>query len=148
MAKKDKAKSKPAKTPKSIAGVKLPKEFRMTGDALAGLITSPMVRELAADVLIAVAGAITANRRPKDAAANLAGNVADAGKGAASGAQTATEAVAGVVVEAARRILPSAVTGEGEATTAKNAGGDVRPATRTTAAKGRRRPSAETRREH
>lgn len=111
--KRTKDKSKAAKTPKSDASVKLPKNFKLSGETLASLITSPVVREMAADVLIAVAGALAANRRPQKAAANLAGNASDAAAAVSAGAQTATGAVAGVVAEAARRILPSSTTAEG-----------------------------------
>ncbi|MDF3061971.1 MAG: hypothetical protein K0S06_2080 [Microvirga sp.] len=118
MAKKDKGKSGKAKR-KKIAGMKVPKNLALSGDSLAGLITSPVVRELAADVLIAVAGALATNRSPQRAAQNLAANasdagnaVADAGRAAGGFAETATGAVAEVVGDAARRILPSSVAGE------------------------------------
>ena len=116
--KKDKAKAGKSKA-KKVAGVKVPKSLAVSGQSLAGLVTSPLVRELAADVLIAVAEALAANRSPQKAAKNLASNaseagsaVADAGRAAGGVAQTATGAVAEVVTEAARRILPSSVTGE------------------------------------
>ena len=51
---------------------------------------------------------------PKEAAANLASNTANAGKGAAGLAHTATGAIAEVVTETARRILPSSAASEGE----------------------------------
>ncbi|HKH32937.1 MAG TPA: hypothetical protein VKA80_02040 [Beijerinckiaceae bacterium] len=118
MAKKDKAKSgaKSAKSAKAKRndGLKLPKKLRISGQTLAAMITSPLVRELAADVLIAVAGAIATSRKPKEAAANLASNTANAGKGAAGLAHTATGAIAEVVTETARRILPSSAASEGE----------------------------------
>lgn len=108
MAKKQtKGKGKAAKAPKSDTGVRLPKNFKLSGETLASLISSPVVREMAADVLIAVAGALAANRRPQKAAENLADNASDAASAAVGGAKTATEAVASVVAEAARRILPS-----------------------------------------
>ena len=115
MAKKGKAKTT-AKTakPKKDKGLNLAKSLGVSGDSLAGIITSPLVRELAADVLIAVAGALSANRSPKAAAENLRANASDAGKGAATLAETATGAVAQVVTEAARRILPSAPASEDE----------------------------------
>jgi hypothetical protein len=121
MAKKGKAKSGKSARAKKAEGVKLAKNLRISGDTLAGVITSPLVRELAADILIAVASALAPSRKPKQAAANLAANaaeagsaMADAGKDAAGLAQTATGAVAEVVAEAARRILPSAGRGEDE----------------------------------
>jgi CelD/BcsL family acetyltransferase involved in cellulose biosynthesis len=116
MAKKGKAKpAKPGKAKKKDDGLKLPKNLSLSGDSLAALVTSPLVRELAADVLIAVAGALASNRSPGRAAANLSANASDAGKGATSLAQTATGAVAEVMTEAARRILPTATAGDDEA---------------------------------
>ena len=111
MAKKDKkaGKNKSAKTPKEVGGVKLPKSLRESGDMLSSLVTSPVARELVADALIAIAGVLVGNKKTREAAS-------DAGAQAASGAKdlgrTATGAVAEVVTEAARRILPSSVTGE------------------------------------
>jgi hypothetical protein len=120
MAKKDK---KQKLVPKKVGGVKVPKKLRKSGDTLASLVTSPIVRELAADMLIAMAGALVASKRPRETAATMAHNVsragsaavdmgADAASAAKDTAQTATGAVAGVVGEAAKRILPSSVTGE------------------------------------
>lgn len=114
MAKKGKkadkgARDEKSKLPKSVAGVKIPKDLRKQGDTLTNLITSPVARELLADALIAVAGVLAGNKRNREA-------IADTGSHAASGAkdigQTATGAVAEVVTEAARRILPSSVVGE------------------------------------
>lgn len=99
-------KSKAAKSSKSIASPKPSKSFSLSGETLASVITSPVVRELAADVLIAIAGAITANRTGTTEPSRSA-NASDASRAA----QTATGAVAGVMVEAARRILPSSPTG-------------------------------------
>lgn len=112
MARKKAKAKKAGKASKAAAGAKLPKKLSLSGEALASVITSPVVREMAADVLIAVAGAIAANRRPQQAAANVADNAADTASAVAGGAKTATEAVAGVVAEAARRILPSAAAAE------------------------------------
>jgi hypothetical protein len=103
MTKKDKA-------PKKAKKVKAPKNLAISGESLAGLVTSPLVRELAADVLIAVAGALAPNRSSQKAAKNLASNASDAG----GRAQTAIGAVADVVTDAARRILPSSATEEDE----------------------------------
>src|SRR5215208_6556704 len=85
MAKKKASKGKSAKRPKKIGGTKVPKEMRSAGDMLASLVTSPMARELVADALIAVAGVLAGNKKTR-------------------------EAVAG----AARRILPSAMSGEND----------------------------------
>jgi hypothetical protein len=108
--KKDKKdKGKAAKAPKTDTGAKLPKSLRESGEMISSLVTSPVARELVADALIAIAGVLVGNKKTREA-------VTDAGSQAASGAkelgQTATGAVAEVVSEAARRILPSSVTGE------------------------------------
>jgi hypothetical protein len=109
--KKDKKdKGKAAKAPKADSGAKLPKSLRESGEMISSIVTSPVARELVADALIAIAGVLVGNKKTREA-------VTDAGSQAASGAkelgQTATGAVAEVVSEAARRILPSSVTGEG-----------------------------------
>jgi hypothetical protein len=121
-----KAKDKSA-TPKQVAGVKVPKAMRKSGDSLASLVTSPFARELVADALIAIAGVLAGNKQARQAVARAGSDVADAGakagaaaveagadvaSGAKDVAQTATGAVAEVVTEAARRILPASLTGE------------------------------------
>jgi hypothetical protein len=118
MAKKKKdSKGKSAK-PKKDDGAKVPKNMRQAGDLISALVSSPMARELVADTLIAVAGVLAGNRQSREA-------IADAGAKAASGAkdlgQTATGAVAEVVADAARRILPSAMTGENDGGEGKSA---------------------------
>ena len=109
MAKKKDSKGKSDKSKKNEAGAKTPKNLRQAGDLISALVTSPMAREIVADALIAVAGVLAGNRQSRQA-------IADTGAQAASGAkdlaQTATGAVAEVVADAARRILPT-VTGEG-----------------------------------
>lgn len=129
MAKKAKAKGKDAKSaaPKKVAGVKVPKKLRESTDSLSSLITSPLARELVADALIAIAGALAGSKKGRDTVAKAGSGAAkvgaaamDAGAGAASAASdaaaTATGAVAEVVTDAARRILPASLMGEeGEA---------------------------------
>jgi len=137
MPKKRKSKpDKPAK-PKKNDGLKLPGGMNISADSLAGVLTSPLVRELAADVLIAVAGALAANRSAKAAAANLGANASAAGEGAANLGQTATGAVAEVVSEAARRILPSAAVEEAKRGLEQLAG-ESAPKKRKTASEQRR----------
>jgi hypothetical protein len=117
MAKKAKKAKAKAALPKKVAGVKVPKEIRNSG-SLAQLVTSPLARELVADALIAVAGVLAGNKRTREAvtgAGAKAGAAAmDAGASAKDAAQTATGAVAEVVTEAARRILPSSLTSDEE----------------------------------
>jgi hypothetical protein len=110
MAKKKDSKGKSEKSKKNDAGAKTPKNLRQAGDLISALVTSPMARELVADALIAVAGVLAGNRQSREA---IAGAGSQAASGAKDLAQTATGAVAEVVADAARRILPSAMGGEG-----------------------------------
>jgi len=124
--KKDKKdKGKAAKAPKADSGAKLPKSLRESGEMISSIVTSPVARELVADALIAIAGVLVGNKKTREA-------VTDAGSQAASSAkelgQTATGAVAEVVSEAARRILPSSVTGEEGGSGKAETGGKPRAA--------------------
>ena len=110
MAKKKDSKGKSAKSKKSEAGAKVPKNMRNAGDLISSIVSSPMARELVADALIAVAGVLAGNRQSREA---IAGAGTQAASGAKDLAQTATGAVAEVVADAARRILPSSMAGEG-----------------------------------
>ena len=109
MAKKDKSKGS-----KKIAGVKLPKALRKS--ALGTLFTSQLGREILADALMAAAGAAAAalvKKRPTSGQVSETGKaVAGAGANAASATRDAVQeaagAVAGIVTEAARHILPGA----------------------------------------
>jgi hypothetical protein len=115
MAKKKDSKGKSAK-PKKDAGAKMPKNMRNAGDLISSIVSSPMARELVADALIAVAGVLAGNRQSREA---IAGAGTQAASGAKDLAQTATGAVAEVVADAARRILPSSMTGENDGGEAK-----------------------------
>ncbi|HEX8664962.1 MAG TPA: hypothetical protein VF744_13115 [Beijerinckiaceae bacterium] len=108
MAKKKDSKGKSAKAKKNDAA-KVPKNMRNAGDLISSIVSSPMARELVADALIAVAGVLAGNRQSREA---IAGAGTQAASGAKDLAQTATGAVAEVVADAARRILPSAMAGE------------------------------------
>jgi hypothetical protein len=109
---------KKSKRSKSAAGVKVPKALRKSG-VLAALIDSPLGRQILADVLVASAGAAAAaltRHRPSMQQVGHAGEaVADAGVQAASGtkdlAQVAAGALAELMMEAARNILPTSLTG-------------------------------------
>ena len=129
MAKKDKAAKKDkkdkvaeengAKVPKALGGVKIPKALRNLG-SLDAVLASPLARQILADVLVAAAGAAAAalvkNRPSAGQVADAGVAVVDASANAASGTrdlvQTAAGAVAEVVTDAARQILPAALTGE------------------------------------
>src|SRR3954447_12200800 len=100
--------------PKKVAGVKIPKAVREPG-TLSNLFNSALGREIIADALIAAAGAaaaaLTRSRTVKDAGKAAA----DAGASAASAGSdlthTAAGAVATVVTEAAKTLLPASMVG-------------------------------------
>jgi hypothetical protein len=110
------AKSK-TKIPKTVAGVKVPKALRKSG-WLDPLLADPQTREILADVLIAAAGAFAAalvKKRPSPQQATATGEAADgagaeAGSGARDLVQGAADAVAGVITDAAKAILPASLT--------------------------------------
>ncbi len=110
MAKKKKGKRK---VPKNVAGVKVPKALRQ--GFMASFLEDPRTREILADVLMAAAGAAAAalvKNRPsgqqvKEAGASAAGATRDV-------VQVAAERVTDSVAEAARRILPTSLTGADE----------------------------------
>jgi hypothetical protein len=110
-----KAKSKSKKAvPKTIAGMKIPKSVRKM-PALGTLLNSTLGREILADALIAAAGAAAAALTRTRPVKEVGAAVADAGSEAATATresvQTAAGAVAEVVTEAARNILPASVFG-------------------------------------
>ena len=120
MAKKDKAAKKDGATlPKTLAGVKVPKALRNIG-SLDAVLASPLARQILADVLVAAAGAAAAalvkNRPSAGQVAEAGVAVVDASASAAPGTrdlvQNAAGVVAEVVTDAARHVLPAALTGE------------------------------------
>ncbi len=131
---KGKSTKKDSGMPKKVAGVKVPKELRKGSDSLSALITSPLAREVVADALIAIAGALAGNKKARDtvtkAGSQAGAAVMDAGAGAASATRdltaTATGAVAEVVTEAARKILPTSLVGGEPEGNAKKGGGEAR----------------------
>lgn len=124
---KAKGKSKNAKSgiPKKVAGVKVPKAVRESS-SLATLFNSALSREIIADALIAAAGAAAAALTRSRAAKNAGNAAVDAGADAASigseFANTAAGAVANVVSEAAKTVLPPSLVGGDEP--AKGSGQD------------------------
>jgi hypothetical protein len=110
-----KAKKAEGSLPKKVAGVKVPKAMRKSG-SLASLFSSQLGREVLADALIAAAGAAAAALTRTRAAKNAGKALADKGSQAAStGADltdTASGAVASVVGEAARTIIPANLLGD------------------------------------
>jgi hypothetical protein len=117
VAKKDKGKGK-GKVPKTVAGVKVPKALRK--GLVGSLLENPRSREILADVLLAAAGAAAAalvkHRPTGQQVANAGEAVVDAGAGAATVTRDAVQGAAGavgeVVAEAARHILPGALTSD------------------------------------
>ncbi|WP_445501449.1 hypothetical protein [Microvirga sp. G4-2] len=109
-----KAKSKDKKGNKKGTGTKLAKSAKKSG--LMDLINTDLGREILADALIAAAGAAAAALTRTRSAKQAGSAVADAGSQAADMTQTAAGAVANVVTEAARHLLPASLTGEGEET--------------------------------
>jgi hypothetical protein len=112
------AKKSKAKLPKTVAGVKVPKVIRTSG-LLDELLNSPLGREILAEAIVAAAGAVASvlmKKRPSaDQVAQAGEAIVDTGAEAVSAtkdlAQTAVGAVTEVVADAARHILPSALTG-------------------------------------
>lgn len=83
-----KNKKKSGKLPKEIAGVKIPKGLRTTGDKLVDALRHPLIADIASTVLLAAAAALRDSgdvkktaRQAKAKAGTAAGEVA---KGAAS----------------------------------------------------------------
>ena len=112
---KAKSKGKKSGVPKTLAGVKVPKEVRKSS-AFSTLFTSNLGREILADALIAAAGAAAAaltRTRPAQKAGHA---MADAGAEASDSVQTAAGAVASVVTQAAKSFLPPSLIGEAEST--------------------------------
>jgi hypothetical protein len=102
-------KAKAKKLPKTIAGVKIPKKLRKQGGGLVSLLESPTGRAIAADALIAVAGALAGNRTTRKAVLETGGDVVGAGGDAVRGvAEVATD----IMAEAARHVLPTALGGK------------------------------------
>jgi hypothetical protein len=122
---KSKAKKADSGIPKKVAGVKMPKAVQ--GGAFATLFSSDLGREILADALIAAAGAAAAALTRTRAAKNAGSAAMDAGSTAASiGSelmQTAAGAVAGVVTDTAKNLLPANLLG-GEGQESKGQGRD------------------------
>jgi hypothetical protein len=111
-------KAKATKLPKTIAGVKIPKKLRKKGGSLSQLLENPTARMIAADALIALAGALAGNRSTRLAVAGAGQDAVEAGAHAAGRGGDAMRGVAevatGLVAEAARQVLPAALGGKDE----------------------------------
>lgn len=90
-----------AKIPKRIAGVKIPKGLRDSGDAAVKLAQSPMARELLSAGLAAAAAALAANSRARKAAQQSGAEATDAFAQAAGTARESASKIGAAFVEAA-----------------------------------------------
>ena len=109
-----KAKKAEGSLPKKVAGVKVPKAVRKSG-TLATLFNSELGREILADALIAAAGAaaaaLTRTRTAKETGKALADKGSQAAAAGADLSGTAAGAVASVVTDAARTLIPANLLG-------------------------------------
>lgn len=121
-----KAKKQAFKLPKKIAGIKIPKAIRNSSGSIVQFLETPQGREIAASALAAMAAAITSNKKARHAVADAGRGTANTGSSLTRGiAEAATGVATGVLVEAARHILPSRDDGQG-ADTAGRDGGEAR----------------------
>lgn len=99
--------AKAFKLPKKIGGVKVPKHLRKSSKSLAGFLSSPLGREVAAAALTAMAGALVGNKQAREAVADTGRDVGYAGTKAAgavgSMARTVAEAAIGAMADAVRQ---------------------------------------------
>ncbi|HYG86014.1 MAG TPA: hypothetical protein VD978_07125 [Azospirillum sp.] len=102
--------AKSFKVPKKIAGVKIPKHLRKS---VAGLITSPLGREVAAAALTAMAGVLaSSNRQVREAAGEAGRTAAHVGTGAADLVRDIAAAGVNAALDAARELMASQTPGE------------------------------------
>ncbi|HJR83372.1 MAG TPA: hypothetical protein VJ775_05550 [Sphingomicrobium sp.] len=98
--------AKTKKLPKRIAGVKIPKKVRKRGAPLYDLMTQPMVRTVAADVLaaglLAAADALAKSGPAKKAGKKAKRAAAEAGETTARAATSGAIDVSNVLAFAAR----------------------------------------------
>lgn len=87
-----------SKIPKKVAGVKVPKKVRKTGEGIADILRHPLVADLVAAGLLAAAAAIRDNPKVKDAGRKAKRKAGKAAKEVGSGA-----ASLGTVIAAAAR---------------------------------------------
>jgi hypothetical protein len=90
--------AKNKKIPKKIAGVKVPKDLRKTGNKLAKLAKDPLVQEIA---LAAVAAGLAAREDTRKKAKQKA---VEAGSDAAESAGWVSAAIGAAAAEAGRRV--------------------------------------------
>lgn len=93
--------AKAAKIPKQIAGVKIPKGLRDSGNAAMKLAQSPMARELLSAGLAAAAAAVVANGRARKTAQQSGEEIKDTMSGAVNAAAESAGKIGTAFVEAA-----------------------------------------------
>ena len=100
-------KRKKHKLPKRIAGVKIPKILRKSGNSLIRLAETPAGREILAEALVAIAGGLLGGRYIREHMAESDRDAAHIGpSGAVIGKEIARSA-AEAVARAIERVLPS-----------------------------------------
>ncbi|RSU55875.1 hypothetical protein DAH56_19695, partial [Sphingomonas koreensis] len=105
MAKAKKSKSaKAGKLPKSVAGIELPKELRKQGAKLLDLIKNPMVGDLVAAGLVALAANVRNQGKPADDAVGDGGKAKDKTTTAEALGKTAATLATVVAARAAEKI--------------------------------------------
>ncbi|HEY9551982.1 hypothetical protein [Allosphingosinicella sp.] len=109
-------KSKKAKIPKKIGGVKIPKGVRIAGDrALKLAAEHPVISDIVAAGLLAAAAALTGDKKLRITARELGEDVkeaASASAGKASRAKAAAKAAAGAMGKALRDELVAGPAGK------------------------------------
>jgi len=111
-----KKKAKGDKLPKSIAGVKVPKELRGAGGMLARLARDPAAREVA---LAALTAALAVRKDNRKAARKLTGGDGDAGEAAGGAPGWVAPALTAAAVEAGRMLIEAYESGKSRAKTSE-----------------------------
>lgn len=90
-----KSKTQAGKLPKRIAGVKLPKAVRASGDKLVSALHHPLIADIAAAALLAAAAALRENDGARKAARKTGSASANVAKG-----------IAGIVAQVGAKAKP------------------------------------------
>lgn len=117
LAKGDKKKKKAGdgnKLPKTIAGVRVPRELRKAGHLVRDLAESPLAREIVAASFMAAVTAVAGSREGRAALTGAAGEAGDTASDAARKANLVKVALAAAGSEAGRRLLDVAKNVDGE----------------------------------
>lgn len=114
------------KVPKTIAGVRVPKELRKAGHMVLDLAESPLAREIVAASFMAAVTAVASSRQGRAAVAGAADEAGDAAADAARKANIVKVALAAAGSEAGRRLLDVARGVDGEMKRKAKGGGRER----------------------